>query len=60
MFKLLGILVALYTFQSIHKGEVFAKSGLWGRTVSKSNSPGYFWLVIAIYAGLSAALLTVF
>lgn len=60
MFKLLGILVGLYTFQSVNKGEVFAKSGMWGRTVSRKDSPQYFWVVIAIYAGLSVALLTVF
>jgi hypothetical protein len=60
MFKMLGILVALYTAYAVVRGEVYAKSGPWGRTVSKVDSPQYFWAVIVIYAGLSAALLTVF
>ena len=60
MFKMLGILLALYTLYAAFKGEVYAKSGAWGRTLSRDGSPEYFWLVIAIYAGLSVALLTLF
>lgn len=60
MFRLLGTLLALYTVWSAVSGQVFAKSGPSGRTVSREDSPEYFWIVIAIYAGLSAALLTVF
>ena len=60
MFKVLGIVVALYTAYAVINGEVYAKSGPWGRTVSRVESPQYFWAVIVIYAGLSAALLTVF
>ena len=60
MFKILGIVVALYTAYAVINGEVYAKSGPWGRTVSRVDSPRYFWTVIVIYAGLSVALLTVF
>lgn len=60
MFKVLGVLVGLYTLFAILKGEVYAKSGVWGRTVSKQHSREYFWVVIAIYGALSVALLTVF
>jgi hypothetical protein len=60
MFKLLGALVGLYTLYAAINGEVYAKSGAWGRTVSRVDSPEYFWVVIAIYAGLSVALITVF
>ena len=60
MFKILGIVVALYTAYAAISGEVYAKSGPWGRTVSRVDSPQYFWTVIVIYAGLSVALLTVF
>lgn len=60
MFKLLGVLVGLYTILAAFKGEVFAKSGVWGRTISKHDSPEYFWVVIAIYGALSVALLTIF
>ncbi len=60
MFKTLGILLACYVVYAAVRGEVFAKSGPWGRTVSRSESPKYFWAVIEIYAGLGLALLTVF
>jgi hypothetical protein len=60
MFKVLGVLVAIYTLYAASKGEVFAKSGPWGRSVSRAESPRYFWVVIAIYGALSLALLTVF
>jgi hypothetical protein len=60
MFKMLGVLVGLYTLYAGFRGEVYAKSGPSGRTVSRWDSPRYFWTVIVIYAGLSAALLTVF
>ena len=60
MFKMLGILVALYTAYAVIEGQVYAKSGPWGRTVSRVDSPEYFWVVIAIYAGLSVALVFIF
>lgn len=60
MFKVLGLLVGLYTLYAAAKGEVYAKSGAWGKTVSRVESPQYFWVVIAIYAGLALALATIF
>ena len=60
MFKALGILVAIYTVYAAKQGEVFARSGIWGRTISKTDSPAYFWTVIGVYALLSVALLKVF
>lgn len=60
LFKGLGILVALYTIYSVSRGEVFAKSGVWGKTIVRSQSPRYFWTVIIIYAGLSLALVFMF
>jgi hypothetical protein len=60
MFKMLGMLVGLYTLYGAVSGAVIAKSGAWGRTVTRAASPRYFWTVIAIYAGLSVALMTVF
>jgi hypothetical protein len=60
IFKAIGIVVALYTLYAAVFGRVYAKSGPGGRTVSREETPGYFWTVIAIYAGLSVALLTVF
>ncbi|HKE96039.1 MAG TPA: hypothetical protein VKB34_17150 [Povalibacter sp.] len=60
MFKVLGALMAAYTVFAALRGEVYARSGMWGRTIAKADSPRYFWLVICVYAALSVALLTVF
>ena len=56
MFKALGTLVLLYAACAAVIGEVYAKSGAGGRTVSRDDSPGYFWGVIAIYLGLGLAM----
>jgi hypothetical protein len=60
MFKALGVLVGLYTLYAVIKGEVYAKSGIWGKTISRMDSPAYFWVIVAIYAGLALALATIF
>jgi hypothetical protein len=60
MFEALGVLVGAYALYAAVKGEVYAKSGPWGRTVSREDSPEYFWVVVLIYAGLGVALLTIF
>ena len=60
LFKLLGILVGVYTVYAVARGEVFAKSGVWGRTVSREDSPQYFWTVIVIHAALAVALMAIF
>lgn len=62
MFKLLGILLAAYTLWAAFDGKVYAKSGglRLARMITKENEPRYFWVVIAIYGGLSIALMTVF
>jgi len=60
MFKILGILVLFYTLYGANKGEIYAKSGVWGKTIRQSESPHYFWSVIAIYTGLGLALIFLF
>jgi len=60
MFKVLGVLLGFYTLYAAVTGVVYAKSGAWGKTVSKTESPRYFWVVIAIYGCLVLALLTIF
>jgi hypothetical protein len=60
MFKLVGLLVGLYTAQAAMKGEVYARKGAWGETVSRDKSPRYFWVVVAVYSCLAIALATVF
>jgi len=60
MFKALGVLVALYAAYAAVTGRVYARSGAWGRTISRQDSPEYFWTVVVIYFGLSLALMTIF
>jgi len=60
MFIALGILVALYVAHAAATGRVYARSGPWGRLVTRADSPEYFWIVLTIYAALSVALLTIF
>ena len=60
MFRVLGVLVALYAVYAAVSGRVYARSGIWGRTVSRQDSPQYFWAVVVIYFGLSIVLLLAF
>lgn len=60
LFKLLGVLLAAYTLLAVSKGEVYIKSGVWGRSIERTQEPARFWTSIAIYALLSLALLFVF
>lgn len=59
-FKVLGILLAMYVCYSVVTGRVLAKAGPGRREVRRDESPRYFWIVIAIYACLGIALVTVF
>ena len=59
-FKVLGVLVALYTAYAAISGRVYVKAGASGKTITRAESPGQFWVSIVIYAGLSIALMTVF
>jgi len=60
MFKLLGILVGLYTIHACAKGKIYIKSGPGGRWVYRDESEEYFWVQITIHFGLAVALFTVF
>ena len=60
MFKVLGVLLALYVAYSIARGEVFAKRGPWGRSYRREDGPVRFWSIIGVYILLTAALLLYF
>jgi hypothetical protein len=60
MFKVIGILVALYALYAAITGRVYIKSGPWGRFVQREESPEYFWISVIVYAGLATALVTFF
>ena len=59
-FKGLAIAVLAYTLHAVSRGRVYARFGLWGRTIARETEPRYFWVVVAIYAGLSLALFFLF
>ena len=59
-FRLLGFIVFAYAVYAIIKGEVYAKSGAGGRIITKTESLDTFWLTVAIYIGLSIALVALF
>lgn len=60
LFDFLGMLLALYVLYAALSGQVFAKSGAWGKTIARKESPVDFWMTIAIYGGLAVALETIF
>jgi hypothetical protein len=60
MFKFIGTALAVYVCYAIASGSVYAKSGVSGRSILREDSPRYFWVVIAIYAVLSLALVLLF
>ena len=62
MFKLLGVLVALYVVFAAYDGRVYAERAWLRRPsmVERSAEPRWFWTVITIYGALAVALITVF
>lgn len=60
VFKVLGAALGIYVVIAAWTGRVYIKSGPGGRTVERTQAPGYFWVCIGIYAALAVALITVF
>jgi len=60
VFKILGILVALYVVYALAAGQVYAKRGLWGAVSKRANDPFDYWTAVTVYTGLSAALIFLF
>jgi hypothetical protein len=61
MFAFLGVIVGLYTTFAAFAGKVYARSRfVGGGMIERDESPVYFWTVIACYAALAIALVTVF
>ncbi|MDO1527956.1 hypothetical protein QMK61_03840 [Fulvimonas sp. R45] len=60
MFKLLGVLVLAYAGWAAWRGELQARSGFRWALIRRTESPGYFWAVLACYVLLGIALSTVF
>jgi hypothetical protein len=60
LFRLLGLLLAAYLLQALHSGHVYARSGFFGRDVSRDAQPFGYCSAVVTYALLAAALLLVF
>lgn len=60
LFKLLGVLLALYVAQCFMTGSVYAKYRFWGRTYTRDAEPFGYWSTVGIYCLLSLALFFVF
>lgn len=60
LFTFLGTLLITYVIYAVAKGEVYAKSGAWGKRIYLEESPREFWTVIVIYSSLSVFLLMFF
>ncbi len=57
LFKAMGLLLAGYVIMAVVTGAVYAKSGVWGRTLRRMDRPLHYWSVIAAYIVLSVALI---
>jgi hypothetical protein len=60
LFRLLGVLLAAYLIQALHSGHAYARSGLFGRDLSRDAQPFGDWSAVLAYALLAAVLLLVF
>jgi len=60
LFPILGLLVAAYVVQSLFTGEIFAKSGVWGRRYRRDEHAWHYWSAVVCYSLLSLALLFIF
>jgi len=59
-FRLLGVLLGLYVAYGLANGEVYARSGPWGRTFYRDQDAWRYWSAIVVYCGLTVALLFYF
>jgi Mn2+/Fe2+ NRAMP family transporter len=56
LFQVLGVLVLCYVGQSYLTGQVYAKHGVWGRTIRRDSDPWNYWFTLAIYTILAIAM----
>lgn len=59
-FAWLSVAVAIYAAYAALTGEVLTANGPFVRRVVRAREPIYFWTCVIIYAGLAAALATLF
>ena len=59
-FRIIGMAVGAYAIYTVVVGRALGGPNIAPRFVSRSDEPIYFWVHVAIYAGLSLALMFVF
>lgn len=60
VFKLLGVLLACYVVRALATGTIYAKSGVWGRTSTRSGDAIGYWSAVGAYSLLAGALVFLF
>ena len=57
MFELLGVVVGAYVGYGLVTGEIYGKSGPWGRTYRRDEDTRGYWSTVIAYSLLTLALL---
>jgi hypothetical protein len=60
LFKVLGVLVGAYAGYGLFTGEIYGRSGVWGRTFRRDEDRFGCWSAIVAYAVLALMLLFLF
>jgi len=60
LFRLLAVVVGGYVVVGLLTGEVYARSGVWGRSFRRDENALGYWSAIGAYALLALALGFVF
>ncbi len=60
IFKVPGVLLALYVGHALVRGAVYARTGIWGRSFRRDGEPWSYWSAIMAYSLLSLALMFIF
>jgi len=60
LFKLLGVLVGAYAGYGLYSGEIYGRSGVWGRTFRRDEDRLGYWSAIVAYVVLALMLLFLF
>lgn len=59
-FRVLGVGLACYIVVALLRGQVYARSGPWGREFARATDAWGYWSAVLCYSLLSAALMFVF
>ena len=60
LIQIIGVAVGAYAIYAASVGRALGGANISPRFVSRSIEPAYFWVLVAIYAGLSMALIFLF